>query len=243
MIAEATSEKGLRTLGIIPARGGSKGVPRKNIKHLAGRPLLEYTVASALQVRGLARVIVSTDDQAIADCALACGADVPFLRPATLAQDGSPTVPVLQHAVFECERTDGPYDAICLLQPTCPFRSPGLVDRCLERLVESAADTVMTVEQVPHSYHPDWVFVPADGTLRVSTGLDAPTPRRQDLSKAFARTGSVYVVRRDTLMKGNTLYGRRVAGVETPQGATINIDTLEDWQRAEERALEESGRA
>lgn len=226
-------QPGLRVLGIVPARGGSKGVPRKNIKPLGGRPLLDYTACAALAATRLTRTVVSTDDQGIAAVAHECGLDVPFLRPSDLAGDRSPTLPVMQHAVAECEAVDGRYDAVCLLQPTSPFRSEGLVDRCIELLESRSADTVMTVEQVPHAFNPEWVFLEEEGTLRVSTGRARPIPRRQDLPPAFHRTGSVYVVRRDVLMEEDTLYGSRVVGFETPVGATVNIDTLEDWARAE----------
>src|SRR2546423_8592254 len=109
-----------RVLGIITARGGSKGIPRKNIRFLGAKPLLQYTAEAALSAKRLTRVILSTEDQEIADVGRKCGLDVPFMRPAELALDSTPTLPVLQHAVRELEAAGNRYDAICLLQPTNP---------------------------------------------------------------------------------------------------------------------------
>src|SRR5438552_7751137 len=122
----------LKVIGIIPARGGSKGVPRKNIRPLAGKPLLAYTAEAALAARRLSGVLLSTDDAEIAEAGRQCGLEIPFLRPAELAQDNSPTLPVLQHAVAWLESQGRHYDAICLLQPTSPFRSRGMIDGCID---------------------------------------------------------------------------------------------------------------
>src|ERR1041384_5143897 len=111
----------MRVLGLIPARGGSKGVPRKNIRLLAGKPLLQYTAEAALSARKLARVILTTDDEEIAETGRQCGLEVPFLRPAELAQDDTPTLPVMQHVVDWLEKQGEAYEAICLLQPTNPL--------------------------------------------------------------------------------------------------------------------------
>src|SRR6266516_4625509 len=111
-----------RVLGIITARGGSKGIPRKNIRLLGAKPLLQYTAEAAFGAKRLARVILSTEDEEIADVGRQCGLEVPFLRPSALARDDTPTLPVLQHAVRALEEGGESYDAICLLQPTNPFR-------------------------------------------------------------------------------------------------------------------------
>ncbi len=224
----------LRVLGIIPARGGSKGIPRKNIRLLAGKPLLHYTAEAALASRRLVRVILSTEDQEIAQVGRACGLEAPFLRPAELAQDDTATLPVLQHAVKELEKAGERYDAICLLQPTSPFRRPEDIDGCLALLAETGADSVVTVLPVPHEHNPHWVYFRNErGFLQLSTGEDAPIPRRQLLPPAFHREGSVYVMRRDVLMGQNSLYGSKVSGFLIESSRSINLDTLEDWQRAE----------
>jgi len=224
----------MRVLGIVTARGGSKGVPRKNIRPLGGRPLLAWTSDAARAATRLERTILSTDDEEIATIGRAVGLDVPFLRPPELALDTTPTLPVLQHAVRTLEASGDRYDAICLLQPTNPFRSAETIDACIAKL-ESGTDSVVTVLPVPAEYNPHWVyFADPSGALKLVTGEATPIPRRQELPKALHREGSVYVVRRDVLLEGNSLYGRRVVGYEVDPASCVNIDTVEDWARAEE---------
>ncbi len=158
----------------------------------------------------------------------------PFLRPAELAQDATPTLPVVRHAVEWLERHGEQYDAVCLLQPTNPLRRPEQIDACIELLETSGADAVITVLPVPPEHNPHWVyFTRPDGTLYLSTGEAAPLPRRQDLPPAFHREGSVYVTRRAVLMEGNSLYGTRVVGYALDPARCVNLDTLQDWERAE----------
>ena len=224
----------MRVLGLIPARGGSKGVPRKNIRLLAGRPLLAYTADAALAAQHLTRVVLSTDDEEIAEVGRACGLEVPFMRPAELAQDASPTLPVIQHAVSWFSARGESFDAVCLLQPTNPLRRAADIDGCIERLIQSDADAVVAVLPVPPEHNPHWVyFAAADGALRLSTGEATPLPRRQDLPPAFHREGSVYVTRREVLMETNSLYGRRLLGYPVNPQRSVNIDNQEDWARAE----------
>jgi CMP-N-acetylneuraminic acid synthetase len=223
----------MRVLGLIPARGGSKGIPRKNIRALGGKPLLQYSAESALASRRLARVILSTDDEEIARVGLECGLDVPFLRPAELAEDTTPTLPVVQHAVGWLEREGERFDAICLLQPTNPFRRAEHIDACIDLLEKSGADSAVTILPVPAEYNPHWVyFQDEDGSLRLSTGEETPIARRQALPPAFHREGSVYVTRRSVVMDQNSLYGKRVAGYMMEAGSSVNIDNQEDWERA-----------
>lgn len=224
----------MRVLGIIPARGGSKGIPRKNIRPLGGRPLLQYTAEAALGARRLADVVLTTDDPEIAELGRRLGLRIPFLRPAELARDDTPSLPVLRHTVSLLEEQGETYDAICLLEPTSPMRLPEDVDACIDRLVESGADAVMTVLPVPVQYNPHWVYLMAeDGALRVSTGDPEPVPRRQELPPAFNRDGMVYVTRRNVLMEQNSLYGRRTLGIVIDPDRSVNIDSPDDWARAE----------
>ncbi|HEX2639627.1 MAG TPA: acylneuraminate cytidylyltransferase family protein, partial [Pyrinomonadaceae bacterium] len=146
----------MRTLGIIPARGGSKGVPRKNIKLLCGKPLLAYTAESALAAKRLTRVILTTEDPEIAAVGEKLGLDIPFMRPADLAHDNTPTLPVVVHAVETLEQMGETYDAVCLLQPTNPLRRPEEIDGCIDLLVRTGADSVFTVLRVPDTYNPKW---------------------------------------------------------------------------------------
>lgn len=223
-------------VAIIPARGGSKGVPRKNIRLLGGKPLLAYTAEAALASSKLARVILSTDDLEIAEVGRSCGIDVPFLRPTELARDDTPTLPVLQHAVRFLEAQGERIDAVCLLQPTNPFRTTGTIDACIELLESSNADAVVTMLPVPLEYNPHWVyFSDAEGFLRLSTGESAPIPRRQLLPPAFHREGSVYVTRRDILMQQASLFGARLLGYTVDPKSSVNIDTSADWATAERR--------
>lgn len=225
----------MKTLGLIPARGGSKGVPRKNIRPLCGKPLLQYTAEAALAARLLARVILSTEDEEVAEVGRRCGLDVPFVRPAELARDETPMLPVVQHAVAWLESRGERFDAVCLLQPTNPLRRADEIDACVELLERTDADAVVTVLPVPAEHNPHWVyFRDAGGALRLSTGEAQPIGRRQDLPAAFHREGSVYVVRRDVLMTGNSLYGRDLRGLLVDTARSVNIDTPRDWERAEE---------
>jgi CMP-N-acetylneuraminic acid synthetase len=179
-------------------------------------------------------VILSTEDEEIAEVGRRCGLDVPFLRPAELAADDTPTLPVLQHAVGELEKAGNRFDVICLLQPTNPLRGSEVIDACLELLERTGADSVVTLLPVPSQYNPHWVyFRNPDGSLSLSTGERTPIPRRQLLPPAVHREGSVYAMRRDVLMVGNSLFGDRVVGLEVDPARSVNIDTLEDWARAE----------
>jgi CMP-N-acetylneuraminic acid synthetase len=231
----------LTVLGVITARGGSKGVPRKNLRPLGGKPLLAWTAEAALAAKRLTRVILSTEDEEIAEVGRSCGVEVPFLRPAELALDATPTLPVLQHAAATLERRGARFDAVCLLQPTSPLRLPEDIDGCVELLERSGADAVATLCPVPPEFNPHWVyFENGNGFFRLSTGETAPVPRRQELPAAYHRDGSVYVTRRNVLMEGNSLYGTKLAGYIVDPKRRVNIDTPADWERAE--ALIEAAR-
>jgi CMP-N,N'-diacetyllegionaminic acid synthase len=228
----------MRVLGLIPARGGSKGIPGKNVRLLGGRPLLAYTAEAARAARRLSRVVLSTDDEGIAEVGRSCGLEVPFLRPAGLARDETPTLPVVQHAVAELERAGDRFDAVCLLQPTSPLRRPEDVDGCIELLETAGLDAVVSVLPVPPEHNPHWVyFQDGEGLLRLATGEEEPIPRRQELPPAFHRDGSVYVTRRDVLLSGS-LYGRRLGGYLV-SGRSVNLDTPADWEQAERMMAEE----
>lgn len=225
----------MKTLGLIPARGGSKGVPGKNIKLLCGKPLLQYTAESALASRRLSRVILSTDDETIAKAGLQCGLDVPFLRPPELARDDTAMIDVVVHALRWIEEAGGAFDAVCLLQPTNPFRRATDIDACIDLLEATGADAVTTVLRVPEQYNPHWVYVPnPENWLILSTGEESPISRRQDLPPAFHREGSVYVTRWDVVKCERSLYGRRLMGYLLDAENRININTPDEWKKAEE---------
>jgi CMP-N,N'-diacetyllegionaminic acid synthase len=223
-----------QVVAVIPARGGSKGVPRKNIRRLGPWPLLVHTARAARAAAFISRLVVSTEDDEILEVARGYGLDVPFVRPARLACDDTPMLPVIQHAVGCLEDLGERYDAVCVLQPTTPFRRAADIDACIDRLRRSALDAVVSVAPVPAEHNPHWVyFTGGDGLLRLATGEATPIARRQDLPAAYHRDGAVYVVRRDVLMAGS-LFGTRLGGYLSDAPTTINIDTPEDWARADE---------
>lgn len=223
----------MKVLGLIPARGGSKGVPRKNIRELCGKPLLQYAAESSLKARRLSRVILSTDDLEIAEVGRRCGLEVPFMRPPELSADDTPMLPVVQHAVRWMEDNGASFDAVCLLQPTNPLRRPEDIDACVELLETTSADSVVTLLSVPLKYNPHWVYFQDDeGMYRLATGERTPVTRRQDLPPCFHREGSVYVTLRDILIEQNSLYGSRLAGYMLDPERCVNVDDMKDWERA-----------
>jgi CMP-N-acetylneuraminic acid synthetase len=223
-----------RVLGLIPARGGSKGVPGKNIRLLCGKPLLQYTAEAALASCHLARVILSTDDAEIATVGERCGLEVPFLRPPHLAQDQTPMLPVVQHALTWLESRGERFSAVCLLQPTNPLRRTEDIDGCIELFIQEDAEGVVTILPVPHEYNPHWVYFRRDdGSLQLSTGEDEPIPSRQSLPSAYHREGSVYVIRTSVISERHSLYGEQLLGYPVDPNYSVNIDRIEDWQRAE----------
>lgn len=224
----------MRVLGLIPARGGSKGIPRKNLRPLGGRPLLAWAAETALAVPRLARVVLSTEDAEIAAVGRALGLDVPFRRPDALAQDDTPMRDVVRDVLRRLEDDGDAYDAVCVLQPTVPFRTPALVDACIARLEETVADAVVTVRRVPERYNPHWVYEAGpDGLLSLCTGEATPIARRQALPPAYHRDGAVYVIRRRVVTGGATFLGERVHGFVVEEGVGVNIDEPADWLLAE----------
>lgn len=225
----------MKILALIPARGGSKGVPRKNIKLLNGKPLLQYTAEVALQSNLFKRVVLSTDDEEIAEIGKGLGLDVPFLRPDDLAKDKSPTLPVIQHALqFLKDTFNENYDAVCLLQVTTPFRTIDFIGNALKKFISSKSDSLISVQKVPHEYNPHWVYKEdINGNLKIATGESVIITRRQDLPNAYHRDGSLYITKVKTLLEENSLYGKSITYIESPREMYVNIDTLNDWDRAE----------
>lgn len=224
----------MKVLGLIPARGGSKGIARKNIRLLGGKPLLAYTAETASAAKRLSRVILSTEDEEIAEIGRKYDLEVPFIRPAELAQDDTPTLPVVRHALefFAAEN----FDAVCLLQPTNPLRRAEDIDNCVELLETTGATAVVSVLPVPLHYHPRWVYWrDNEGRIVLSTGETAPISRRQDLPPAFHRDGSIYAIRTETVLKHDSLYGSDVRSYLMDADFSSNIDTEEDWLKVERK--------
>ena len=223
----------MKILGLIPARGGSKGVVKKNVKVLGAQPLIAYTISAAKKSKLLSAIIVSTDSDEIYSIAESHGVKSPFLRPEHLAQDHSTSLEVVQHAVEFYEKQGVFFDAVCLLQPTNPFREKGFIDRAINRFIESGADSLVSVLPVPHEYNPHWVFTPDDrGFLKISTGEQTIIPRRQELPEAFHRDGSMYIARTSAIKNGS-LFGNSIVYIESNPVLYVNIDTLTDWENAE----------
>lgn len=223
----------MKILGLIPARGGSKGVPKKNIKLLGKLPLIEYTIYAAKESELLTAIVVSTDDEEIAIAAEVAGVKPPFIRPSEIAQDTSTSLEVVQHAVAYFESQNIFFDAVCLLQPTNPFREKGIIDKAIEKFISSKADSLVSVLPIPHEYNPHWAFEEGtNGLLKIATGESQIIPRRQDLPKAFHRDGSVYITK-TAVIKNGSLYGNTIAYIESNPQFYVNIDTMKDWERAE----------
>ena len=211
-------------LGVIPARGGSKGIAGKNLALVGGRPLLAYTADAARASRTLTHVIVSTDDAAIADAARGLGLDVPFMRPASLAADDTPMLPVLQHAVAEMAARHVHADAVVLLQPTSPLRRGEHIDAAVSLLVTSGADAVVSVVDVPHQFNPVSVMRMADD--RLEPFLDGPTvTRRQDKPRVFARNGPAVLVTRTPVLTAGSLYGTDCRGLVMRAEESLDVDS------------------
>ena len=220
-------------LGIIPARGGSKGIPGKNIKPLAGKPLLQYTIEAAQNSSKITRLILSSDDPEIIAISEKHGLEAPFLRPSYLAEDNSSSLDVIQHALQFFKDKGEDFDAICLLQPTTPFRRNNLIDDAIGRFLEQEFDSLISVRQVPEEYNPHWVFEEKNGSLKIATGEKKIISRRQELPKAWHRDGAIYLTKSEVIMNENSLFGSKIGFIDTSEDPYVNIDTPDDWQKAE----------
>ncbi len=225
----------MKVLGIIPARGGSKGVPRKNIKELNGKPLIQYTSDVALASDKISKLIVSSDDDEIIKVSKSLGIEVPFKRPKDLGLDKTPTLPVIIHALDYFKSIGEEFDAVCLLQVTSPFRTVEFLNDAVEQFIEKETDSLISVQKVPHQYNPHWVFKPNEkGILEIATGEKEIISRRQDLPNTYHRDGSIYITKVDVLLNKKSLYGNSISYIETPKEYYVNIDTIEDWYKAEQ---------
>lgn len=214
-----------KILGLIPARGGSKGIPQKNLAPLLGRPLIAYTIAAGLRAGSISRLIVSTDDQNIAATAKDLGAEVPFLRPTELADDEASALSVVKHALAWLKEEEGwEPDAVVYLQPTSPLRSTQHIEAALELLISEQADTVVSVVEVPHNFNPESLMKLENGELKPFMGDFGPF-RRQDKPKVLARNGpAILALRRATVQDLNTLYGPRTLPLPMKQEDSLDID-------------------
>lgn len=224
----------MKILGIIPARGGSKGVPGKNIKILGTKPLIAYTIESALSTDLIQDVVVSTDSIEIKEIAIQFGAQVPFIRPDFLANDTSKSIDVVIHALEFLKNKGKVFDAVMLLQPTNPFRTKAFMEEAIYKFNKDQLDSLISVLPVPVEYNPHWIFEENEkGYLTIATGETEIIPRRQDLPKAYFRDGSIYLTSTQVLMNYKTFYGKKLGFLVAAGNRHANIDTMEDWTNAE----------
>jgi CMP-N-acetylneuraminic acid synthetase len=220
-------------LAVVPARGGSRGVPRKNIRQLGGHPLLAYTIAAGRASTYLSDLVVSTEDPEIAEVARHYGAEV-IDRPADLATDEAPTAPVIEHARQIAEtRTGRTYDYILTLQPTTPFRLGTDIDRAIELLGE-VDDPTASITSVVRIYdaHPIRIQRVEDGRMRPYIAGNVRPTRRQELPPAYLRNGAIYLAHRHTVL-GGSVWGERELPYEMPPEQSVNIDEPLDFLLAE----------
>jgi len=215
-----------RYLGLIPARAGSKRIPEKNIRLLCGKPLIQYTIEAAQESKVLWKIIVSTDDENIMKIAKDCGADVPFVRPAKLAIDETPTFPVVKHALNFYK--ENPPDAIVLLQPTSPLRISSDISDAINLFEQSGADTVVGISKYPIKLDTMFKMVKEKPhlTLEIPKNL-TPNDCRYRLN------GAIYVIKASTILDDDTLFGNKIVGYMMPNSRSVDVDTMEDWRMAE----------
>lgn len=228
----------MSVLAIVPARGGSKSMPRKNVRLLAGHPLLAYSIAAGRQARGVERVLVSTDDEEIAEVARRYGAEVPFLRPAALAQDDTPDLPVFQHALQWLEEHEGYRPrTVVQLRPTSPLRPPDCVDRGIDILnLHSEADSVRAVAPSSQNPYKMWRMSPEGRLVPLLNdgGTEAYNTPRQRLPQTFWQTGHLDVVRATTIREKASMTGDIVLPLILEPRYAIDIDAPQDHERAEQ---------
>ena len=226
-----------KILGLIPARGGSKSIPRKNMALLGDRPLLAYTCEAALGSRRLTRVVLSTDDEEIAQTARDCGIEVPFLRPGDLARDDTPSMAVAQHAVrWLVQHEQWEPDVLVLLQPTSPLREARHIDEAVERMAQTGADTVVSVVEIPHRFSPYSIMQLQEGWLEDFWKEPFPFERfrRQTLPVLYGRNGpAVLATRVRVLFERQSFYGQTIAPYFMSEEESVDIDSLFHLRLAE----------
>lgn len=229
-----------KILGIITARGGSKGVPGKNIKLLGGKPLIAYTIEAAQKSGVFDRVILTTDDPKIAEVAKQYGCEAPFMRPKELAGDTVQHLPVLRHAVQWLKDNEGYYpDYTMTLQPTSPFRQPEHIRQAVELMLKTGADSILGVSEMPNHVNPHKAMtLGADGKLMLFSGnpVKKRIMRRQDLPSCYFSNGTIYLYKTDNLFRDEgtgAFFGDDVRACVIDAEYSIDIDTPDDWELAE----------
>lgn len=228
-----SSSAASQVVGLVPARGGSKGIPRKNSRPLAGRTLLDYAADAARASGVIDRLILSTDDDEISRIGINLGYEVPFLRPPGLADDSAPMVDVVRHALAHISDL-GDEAIVVLLQPTAPLRKPEHVRAAVRLLREEKCDSVVSVVELPRHMSPDYVLSIHDGRLQPFGSTWPIATRRQDARPAYFRDGTVYAFWKRTLAEFGNIYGPVCLPIVLSESEALTLDTESDWQRAEQ---------
>ncbi len=223
--------KDQRILAIIPARGGSKGIPNKNITNLCGKPLIAYSILAAQASQYIDDIIVSTDSEQIRDTSVEYGASVPFLRPAALASDTSKTIDCMIYTINELKKKGHRYDCVVLLQPTQPIRKEGVIDEAISLLLDSTEDSLVSVTTVTE--HPILMrTITKEGTLKSLLPISS-TVRRQDFPDVYRVNGSIYINRINSHFNSSTSLNDNLLPFFMEETYSIDIDSYEDLKKAE----------
>ncbi len=221
-------------LGAIFARGGSKGVPRKNIRSFNGKPLIAYAIEAGLSVPLIDRIIVSTDDQEIGKIARSYGADVPFVRPKELATDRSPELLSWQHAIRAVEEElNRKVDVLVSLPATSPLKEAGDIEACINKLLKTNADVVLSVTDAHRNPYFNMVTLDKKGNARLAIPAKTALARRQDAPKVYDVTTLVYAARRSYVLRAKSIMQGKVKAIVVPKERSVDIDTLLDFEIAE----------
>lgn len=224
--------KGRTILGLIPARGGSKGFPRKNIGQLLGKPLIAWVIEGALASKYLDRLIVSTDDDEIVEISKKYGAEVPFMRPKELATDEAIRIDVVSHTINWIQKNNKFYDLLMLLQPTSPLRTSEDIDRAIELLFSKKAKAVVSVCEAEH--HPYWSnTLPKNGCMENFIKPEIMSKNRQQLPLFYRLNGAIYLAYCDYIENQRSFFGKETFAYIMPQGKSIDIDNEVDFKLAE----------
>ena len=224
----------MSVVAIIPARGGSKSVPGKNIKLLAGKPLIAYTIESALKSKYVDEVIVSTEDEEIAEISMSLGAQVPFMRPSEFSTDSAKSIDVVKHAILKMEElTNKTYPTILFLEPPAPFRTSEDIDMCIELFYENSCGSVVSVFH-DNKYHPLLMKTINNQYLEPYDEKNhaVGAPRQLLKPDIYMINGCVYVIKRENVMAGD-FYGEKIIPYIMSAESSINIDSMIDWYTAE----------
>jgi len=224
----------MKAVAFVFARGGSKGLPGKNVRPLCGKPMIAWSIEHAKAVKRIHRVIVSTDSEAIADVARQYGAETPFLRPKELARDDSPEWLAWRHALNYLQESEGALpDAMVSVPVTAPLRIPEDIERCLDDFARGGADVVVTVSEAHRSPYFNMVKLNVDGSVSLVIPPAKNVARRQDVPAVFDMATVAYVARPQFVLTRNALFEGRVRAITVPAERAIDIDTLLDFQIAE----------